>query len=92
MRTPSSKSAQPQSQTVELSDDGALEDIGDGDDAAEMFPRWEEYLNEVFQDDEIESAFEASAMDRTYHNWEYEAIPLRDETPFPKDNDSKSRR
>ncbi|KAG1688327.1 hypothetical protein DVH05_003759 [Phytophthora capsici] len=65
------------------SEDDALEDIGDCIDAEELFPRWEEYLAEVFDDDEIGSVFAASDSDQTYRGWEFEPIPQPDKTPYP---------
>ncbi|KAG1690368.1 hypothetical protein DVH05_028247 [Phytophthora capsici] len=64
-------------------EDGSLEDIGDGIDGDEIFPRWEEYFAEVFDDDELGTAFVASDSDSTYRGWEFEPIPEPDQTPYP---------
>ncbi|GMF61060.1 unnamed protein product [Phytophthora fragariaefolia] len=61
----------------------ALDDIGDGIDAEEIFPSWEGFLEEVFDDDEIGTDFHAGPANDLYRNWEFEAIPPPDATPFP---------
>eukprot|EP00644_Phytophthora_capsici_P015189 jgi/Phyca11/128309/e_gw1.75.29.1 len=72
----------PNAQTLQQ-EDGSLEDIGDGIDGDEIFPRWEEYFAEVFDDDELGTAFVASDSDSTYRGWEFEPIPEPDQTPYP---------
>ncbi|GMF52848.1 unnamed protein product [Phytophthora fragariaefolia] len=61
----------------------ALDDIGDGIDAEEIFPSWEEFLEEVFDVDEIGTDFHAGPANDLYRTWELEAIPPPDATPFP---------
>ncbi|KAE9176839.1 hypothetical protein PF002_g28495 [Phytophthora fragariae] len=67
-------------------DEDDVDDIGDGVDAEETFPHWVEYLDGVFDDDEIGSAFAASE-DNTYLNWELEEIPAANDTVFPDTDD-----
>ncbi|KAF1792592.1 hypothetical protein GQ600_23686 [Phytophthora cactorum] len=47
------------------------------------FPRWDEYFDEVFDDDEIGNAFTASDDDPTYHGWEFEPVSQPTQTPYP---------
>ncbi|GMF58589.1 unnamed protein product [Phytophthora fragariaefolia] len=49
----------------------------------EIFPSWEEFLEEVFDDDEIGIDFHAGPANDLYRNWEFEAVPPPDTTPFP---------
>lgn len=44
----------PEPNVEQAIDEDELDDIGDGVDAEETFPHWVEYLDGVFEDDEIE--------------------------------------
>ncbi|GMF37711.1 unnamed protein product [Phytophthora lilii] len=71
LQTPLRRSARrktptPQALEVELNqvnEEDALNDIGDDVDGVEIFPHWEEYLDEVFGDDELEREFADSNCD-----------------------------
>ncbi|KAF4137792.1 hypothetical protein GN958_ATG02835 [Phytophthora infestans] len=68
-------------------DEDDLDDIGDGVDAEKTFPHWVEYLEEVFEDAELDSNFTDSYEDSLFPNWEFEEIPTPDNTPFPDTDD-----
>ncbi|ETP23091.1 hypothetical protein F441_03714 [Phytophthora nicotianae CJ01A1] len=84
-RTPT-PAVSPLQEEAQSTNDDDLDDIGDGLDGEEIFPRWEEYLSEVLEDDELGSAFVAPHSD-SYHNWEFEMITPPDTTPFPEADD-----
>ncbi|GMF45097.1 unnamed protein product [Phytophthora fragariaefolia] len=82
-KTPTSLAAEMEQEIDDTNETVALDDIGDGIDAEEIFPSWEEFLEEVFVDDEIGTDFHAGPANDLYRNWEFEAIPPPDATPFP---------
>lgn len=77
----------PEPNVEQAIDEDELDDIGDGVDAEETFPHWVEYLDGVFEDDEIGSAFAESLEDNSYLNWELEEIVAADDTVFPDTDD-----
>eukprot|EP00644_Phytophthora_capsici_P001399 jgi/Phyca11/67125/gw1.10.468.1 len=69
--------------------DDNLEDPGDLADGTETVRLWEDFLDEVFEDDEINAEYtaaETNALSAEAEVNELEAIPEPNKTPFPKDN------
>ncbi|KAG1697240.1 hypothetical protein DVH05_001518 [Phytophthora capsici] len=87
-RTPTPQAAQERQGSHPASGNDDLDDIGDGVDGEDVFPRWKEYLDEVLEDDELGSEFAISHLNDSYHNWEFERIPSPDTTPFPVVDDT----
>ncbi|KUF83016.1 hypothetical protein AM587_10006068 [Phytophthora nicotianae] len=88
-RTPIPQASQERQGSHPASENDDLDDIGDGVDGEDVFPRWKEYLDEVLEDDELGNEFAISQLNDSYHNWEFERIPSPDATPFPVVDDTQ---
>ncbi|RLN72982.1 hypothetical protein BBJ28_00018682 [Nothophytophthora sp. Chile5] len=87
--SPSPRAGRPRLPPTAPSDDEALDDIGDGVNEEDTFLLWDEYLEEVFDDDEVADVYAEASL---YHDGpedetELAPIPRPDRTPFPARNE-----